>query len=78
MVKKGKVSSLAADGKTVTVTPYAGGVVSAQLVVPFFLIGALPVGTPVVYSVFDDNTGIVLARADGDWNHKIEDIEGVQ
>lgn len=76
MVKKGKVSTLSDDGVTVTVTPFSGGIVSAPLVVPFFLIGALPVGTPVVYSVFEDNTGIVLARADGDWNHQLQEIEG--
>ena len=76
MVKKGKVSTLSKDGATVTVTPFSGGIVSAPLVVPFFLIGALPVGTPVVYSVFEDNTGIVLARADGDWNHQLQEIEG--
>ena len=69
MVKKGKVSTVSADGKTVTVTPYSGGIVTSALIVPFFLIGALPVNTPVVYTTFDDNTGIVLSRADGDWNH---------
>lgn len=69
MVKKGKVSTVSADEKMVTVTPYSGGIVSAPLVVPFFLVGALPVNTPVVYATFDDNTGIVLSRADGDWNH---------
>jgi hypothetical protein len=25
----------------------------------------------VVYVVFEDGTGIVLARMDGEWNHKI-------
>lgn len=76
MVKKGRISTLADDGKTATVTPYSGGIVSSPLVIPFFLIGALPIGTPVIYSVFEDNTGIILARADGDWNHKFQEIEG--
>ena len=76
MVKKGKISTLSADGRTATVTPYSGGIVSSPLVVPFFLIGALPIGTPVIYSVFEDNTGIILARADGDWNHKLQEIGG--
>lgn len=75
MVKKGKVSTVSADGKTVMVTPYSGGIVTAPLVVPFFLIGALPINTPVVYTTFDDNTGIVLSRADGDWNHGLQTIE---
>ena len=72
MVYKGKVSTISNDGKTVMVTPYAGGIVTAPLVVPFFLIGALPIGTPVVYATFDDNTGIVLSRADGGWNNSLQ------
>ena len=69
MVLKGKVSSVLNNGNMVTVAPYAGGTVTAPLVVQFFLIGALPVNTPVIYTLFDDNTGIVLARMDGEWNH---------
>lgn len=68
MVQKGKVSTVLDGGKAVTVTPYAGGTVTAPIIVPFFLIGVLPVGTPVAYVVFDDNTGIVLSRMDGEWN----------
>ena len=71
MIYKGQVSAILDGGKTVTVTPYSGGIVTFPLVVPFFLIDALPVNTPVVYAAFDDGTGIVLARADGDWNHAI-------
>ncbi len=69
MVKKGKVSTILDDGKSITATPYAGGTVTVSLTVPFFLIGALPVGTPIAYVDFNDNTGIVLARMDGEWNH---------
>ena len=68
MVQKGKVSTVLDGGKSVTVTPYAGGTVTASITVPAFLVGALPVGTPVAYVVFDDNTGIVLARMDGKCN----------
>ena len=75
MVKKGKISAVSADGKTVVVTPYSGGIVTAPLVVPFFLVGALPINTPVVYATFDDNTGIVISRTDGDWNHGLQPIE---
>ena len=71
MIQKGKVSTILDGGKTITATPYAGGTVTAPLTVPFFLIGALPIGTPVVYVVFEDNTGIVLSRMDGDWNGNI-------
>ena len=71
MIQKGKVSTILDGGKTITATPYAGGTVTAPLTVPFFLIGALPIGTPIVYVVFEDNTGIVLSRMDGDWNGNI-------
>lgn len=74
MVLKGKVSSVSADGKTVTVAPYGGGFVTAPLTVPFFLIGVIPVNTSVVYTTFSDNTGIVLARMDGEWNHNLQEI----
>lgn len=68
MVHKGKVSTVLNGGKAVTVIPYTGGTITVPITVPYFLIGALPVGTPVVYVVFDDNTGVVLSRMDGEWN----------
>lgn len=68
MVQKGKVAAVLDSGKMVTVTPYAGSTVSAPIAVPFFLRGALPVGTPVAYVLFEDNTGIVLSRMDGEGN----------
>ena len=71
MVQKGKISTVLNGGKSVTVTPYAGNTVTAPITVPFFLIDFLPVGTPVAYVVFDDNTGIVLSRMDGEWNEKL-------
>jgi hypothetical protein len=76
MVLKGKVSAVLNGGTAVTVTPYGGGVVTIALTVPFFLIGALDVNTPVAYVTFEDNTGIVLARMDGEWNHSLQPIEG--
>ena len=71
MVLKGKISSVLNGGKAVTVTPYAGSTVTAPITVPVFLVGALPVGTPVAYVVFEDNTGLVLSRMDGQWNETI-------
>lgn len=76
MVLKGKVSDILNGGAAVTVTPYGGGVVTIPLTVPFFLIGALDVNTPVAYVVFEDNTGLILARMDGEWNHSLQTIEG--
>ena len=71
MVQKGKIAAVLDGGKAVTVTPYTGNTVTAAITVPFFLLGALPVGTAVVYVVFNDNTGIVLSRMDGQWNENI-------
>lgn len=65
MLRKGKVSAVADGGKMVTVTPYAGEIVTAPLVVPYHLIGALSVGDGVIYDTFEDNTGIVLHKEDG-------------
>lgn len=76
MIKKGKVSAVLDGGKSVTVTPHSGGIVTAPLVVPFFLIGAVPVNTSVIYTVFDDNTGILLARSDGEGNYSLQPIDG--
>ena len=76
MVLKGKVSAVLNGGAAVTVTPYGGGVVTVALTVPFFLIGALTVNTPVAYVTFEDHTGIVLARMDGEWNHSLQPVEG--
>lgn len=71
MVNKGTVSALYEGGKFASVKPYAGEIVTVRLVVPFFLLESLEVGTPVIYASFDDNTGVVLARMDGEWNHKV-------
>jgi hypothetical protein len=43
--------------------------VSTPIVVPWSLRGTrgnLEVGTEVIYSVFEDNTGILLSRSDGE------------
>ena len=48
-----------------TVTPRDGGLVSAALVVPAHLAGLMTVGTEVWYDTGNDNTGIILHRADG-------------
>ena len=68
MVQKGKVSAILDGGRAVTVTPYVGATVTAALTVPSFLWGVLSIGTPVVFVVFEDNTGVVLARMDGELN----------
>lgn len=71
MIQKGKVSAVLDGGRSVTITPYAGGTVTTPVTVPAFLVGFVPVGTPVAFVVFEDNTGIVLSRMDGQWNPNI-------
>lgn len=71
-IHKGKISTIENGGKYVTVTPYNGGTVTPPLTVPFFLTDALPVNTPVVYVLFEDNTGVVVSRMDGEWNHSLQ------
>lgn len=67
MINKGTVSAILEGGKKINVKPYMGESVTVALVVPFFLSGCIEVGMPVAYATFDDNTGIVLARMDGEW-----------
>lgn len=77
MTEKGRISAILDGGRKVTVIPsFSGDVVSHELVVPFFLIDCLTIQMEVAYCSFPDNTGVVLARMDGEWNHKIEgDLE---
>lgn len=75
-INKGKVSNILDGGKAVAVAPYSGGTVTPALTVPFFLIGALPINTPVVYVLFEDGTGLVLARMDGQGNNGGEQYIG--
>ena len=72
-IGKGTVSALYDGGKIATVKPYLGEVVTPNLTVHWSLVECLEVGMPVVYVAFEDNTGMVLARMDGEWNHKIFD-----
>ncbi len=70
MANKGKVSAILQEGKEVSVKPYNGGTVTAPLVVPALLLGFLEAGTVVVYEEFEDGTGIVLSRMDGEINRE--------
>lgn len=64
-IQKGKVSNVLDGGRSVVVTPYSGGIVTVPLTVPGSLAGALAVNTPVVYILFDDNTGMILSDMEG-------------
>lgn len=70
MIGKGVISSV--NGSTATVVPsFSDAPVSAPLTIPFFLVGGLSAGVPVVYAQFEDNTGLILARMDGGWSKSI-------
>lgn len=72
-VNKGKISVIT-DLTHATVIPmFSDTPVSVELVIPFFLKECLTPGMDVVYTQFPDNTGIIIARMDGEWNHKIWD-----
>lgn len=77
-IGKGKISSVI-DKTTATVVPlFSDTPVSSRLTIPFFLWECLSVGMDVVYSQFPDNTGVILGRMDGEWNHKVWDgVEAV-
>lgn len=50
------------------------GLVSRPLVIPWWLrgdMGNLAKGTEVVYALFEDQTGVILSRMDGEWNGTI-------
>lgn len=72
MIDKGFISSIDEDKKLAVIVPMsAGAAVTHNLVIPYFLRECLQVNMPVVYATFEDNTGIILARMDGEWNHII-------
>lgn len=74
-INKGKISSI--SGNTARVLPAtASSSVSRPYTIPWYLrgeMGGLGVGSEVVFAVFDDMSGIVLARMDGDWPGVIPD-----
>lgn len=73
MIDKGKISSLKNNGKIAEVIPStAASTVTCQLVVSELLVKHVEVGDEVVYATFEDNTGIILAKMDGTWSHKVD------
>ena len=68
-INKGTIASI--DGNTARVVPSdAGGKPTAKITIPWHLRGGtgnLKKGTAVVYVEFDDSTGLLLGRADGEW-----------
>lgn len=72
-INKGLVSAIQDGGKSITaVISNAPGAVSCTLTVPFFLLECLEIGMPIAFVEFEDCTGLVLARMDGEWNHDLK------
>lgn len=68
-INKGTIASI--DGNTARVVPSdANAKPTAKITIPWHLRGStgnLKKGTDVVYVEFDDSTGLLLGRADGEW-----------
>ena len=68
-ISKGKIASI--SGNTARVTPSdASGKPTTKITIPWHLrgnSGNLQKGTSVVYVEFEDATGLLLGRADGEW-----------
>ena len=78
MIQKGKISSVEGktdrngDKPTARVLPStADSMVTRPLTIPWYLrgeMGNLTPGTEVAYAMFEDGTGIILSRMDGEWD----------
>lgn len=68
-INKGTIASI--NGNTARVVPSdANAKPTAKITIPWHLrgdTGKLKKGTAVVYVEFDDSTGLLLGRADGEW-----------
>ena len=81
MIQKGKISTLEGepdrngDKTTARVIPCtADGAITRPLTIPWWLrgvMGDLKPDDEVVYTVFEDGTGVILSRMDGEWNGTI-------
>lgn len=78
MIQKGKISTVEGaadrngDKTTARVLPCtAYGMVTRPLTIPWWLrgkMGNLKPGDEVAYAMFEDGTGIILSRMDGEWD----------
>ncbi len=62
---KAKVQSMSAEGTS-----------TMPITIPWYLrgeMGKLEKGTEIAFVVFDDTTGIIVSRIDGNWDGTIED-----
>lgn len=81
-IDKGTISRILPEkdwnghARKATINPCTNaGAVTPALTIPWHLrgqIGALKVGDTVAYALFDDGTGIILERLDGEWQGVID------
>lgn len=75
-IHKGEIATI--SGKKARVVPLdKEDKATAKLVIPWHLrgdTGELEVGDEVVYAEFDDGTGIILSRMDGDWGEYLPEL----
>lgn len=76
-INKGQIASI--DGDTARVVPSdASAKPTAKIVIPWHMrgdTGKLEKGTSVVYVEFDDGTGLLLGRTDGNWGEFLPHLE---
>ena len=81
-IEKGVILSLSNpdtngnNSKASVMSTTADGTSTLPLTIPWWLrgnMGNLSKGTEVVYAVFDDATGVILSRMDGNWGGKMDD-----
>ena len=76
-INKGKIASI--SGNTARVVPLdAAARPTAMITIPWHLRGGsgnLKKDTEVVYVEFDDSTGLLLGRADGNWGAYLPSLD---
>ncbi|XCH78335.1 MAG: pre-mRNA-splicing factor [Candidatus Dehalobacter alkaniphilus] len=80
-IQKGTISSIEGEvdrngdrTKARVLPSTSGGSVTRPLTIPWWLrgqIGNLAPGVEVAFALFEDSTGIILTRMDGEWNGSI-------
>lgn len=75
-INKGTIASI--SGNTARVIPTdAGAKPTSKITIPWHLRGStgnLSKGTTVIYVEFEDSTGLLLGRADGEWGEYLPQI----
>ena len=70
-INKGKISEIKSKTVATVVPTFSSVPVTADLTIPWYLWEGLEIGMDVAYVQFPDNSGLILSRMDGEWNHKI-------